>query len=64
MCNTSQEIDQTFREDLPLSFGNISGISPIREPFDVFYSDSDNYNSVCEEEGEEVEVGSPAQWVE
>ena len=63
--NTSfQDLDSTFREDLSLSFGNISGISPLSvsicdTPFNVFDSDEENIISVPEEVGEDVQVTPP-----
>ena len=60
--NTSfQDLDSTFREDLSLSFGNISGISPLNvsicdTPFNVFDSDEENIISVPEEVGEDLVV--------
>ena len=63
--NTSfQDLDSTFREDLSLSFGNISGISPLNvsicdTPFNVFDSDEENIISVPEEVGEDVQVTPP-----
>ena len=57
------ELNTTFREDLSLSFGDISGISPIdisndQESFNLFdkFFDSEDDNSIHEEPEKDEEA--------
>ena len=55
--NTSfQDLDSTFREDLSLSFGNISGISPLKEGSAEPSGWSDNEEEEEEEEDEDSDL--------